>query len=96
MSSTGEAKKRLDQARKYLDQLKEIEFHTKGYLEKLAKIELDMVDELGQEKQAERVSDIFCIESKFFSELKEFIDDYEMACNRRKQQIAKEEARAAA
>ena len=75
----------LEQSRKYIQQLKDIEFHTRDYLEKLAAMELTVEDQLKQKENAQEIGEIFSHLSHAKEHLTDFVEKWEMECNRKAQ-----------
>ena len=72
----------LEQSRAVLSKLKELEFHSRGNIEKLAEISLTIEEELKQKGFAEAISALYAAQNAFQSAILKLIEDYETECIR--------------
>ena len=77
----------LTKSRLQISLLKDIAFHTRDYLEKLATIQLDLEIDIKEAELAKQAGELFAKENEFNERLTGFISDYEMHCNRLEQGI---------
>ena len=64
-----------------LAQLTEMEFHSRGNLERLASLTLTVEDELKQKEFAGPVGDLYAAQDGFQTQLKALIESYKAMCN---------------
>jgi hypothetical protein len=65
-----------------LGKLKEIEFHSRASLERLAELMLTVADELKQKEIAAPLSDVYSAQSAFQTKLTSLIELYKAECDR--------------
>jgi sRNA-binding protein len=67
-----------------LSKLKELEFHSRANLEKLAELSLTIEEELKQKSFAEPIGAVYAAQDAFQSKILKLIEDYEAECARLK------------
>jgi hypothetical protein len=72
----------LEKSRDIISQLKDMQHYSKSNIEKLSEFWLLLDDELKQKEFADRVDKLLTHQSTFHEELDSLISDYEMECNR--------------
>ncbi len=72
----------LEKSLAVLSKLKELEFHSRANLEKLAELSLTIEEELKQKAFAEPIGMVFAAQNAFQSKILELIGDYEAECAR--------------
>jgi hypothetical protein len=65
-----------------LSNLKELEFHSRGNIEKLAELSLTIEEELKQKDFAEAIGAVYAAQDAFQSKIVKLIEDYEAECTR--------------
>ena len=65
-----------------LSKLKELEFHSRGNIEKLAELSLTIEEELKQKAFAEAIGAVYAAQDAFQSRIVKLIEDYEAECAR--------------
>ena len=65
-----------------LSKLKELEFHSRGNIEKLAALSLTIEEELKQKAFAEAIGAVYSAQDVFQSKILKLIEDYEAECAR--------------
>ena len=65
-----------------LSKLKELEFHSRANIERLAELSLTIEDELKQKAFAEGIGAVYAAQNAFQSKILELIGAYEMECTR--------------
>jgi hypothetical protein len=65
-----------------LSKLKELEFHSRANIEKLAELSLTIEEELKQKAFAEGIGAVYAAQDAFQSKILKLIDDYEAECAR--------------
>jgi hypothetical protein len=65
-----------------LSKLKELEFHSRGNIEKLAELSLTIEEELKQKAFAEAIGAVYAAQDAFQSKIVELIGAYEAECAR--------------
>ena len=65
-----------------LGKLKEMEFHSRATLERLAELQLTVVDELKQKEIAGPLDDVYSAQNAFQTKLTALIDAYKAECDR--------------
>ena len=65
-----------------LSKLKELEFHSRGNIEKLAELSLTIEEELKQKSFAEAIGAVYAAQDAFQSKIVELIGAYETECAR--------------
>ena len=72
----------LEKSLVVLSKLKELEFHSRGNIEKLAELSLTIEEELKQKAFAEAIGAVYGAQDAFHSKILELIDAYEAECTR--------------
>jgi hypothetical protein len=67
-----------------LSNLKELEFHSRANIEKLAELSLTIEEELKQKQFAESVGAVYSAQDVFHSKILKLVEDYEAECTRLK------------
>ena len=75
---------KLEKSLAVLAKLKELEFHSRGNIEKLAELSLTVEDELKQKDFAEPLGAIYSTQDAFQSKIVALIASYEAECERLK------------
>jgi hypothetical protein len=65
-----------------LSKLKELEFHSRANIEKLAELSLTIEEELKQKAFAESIGAVYAAQDAFQSKILKLIEDYETECGR--------------
>jgi hypothetical protein len=65
-----------------LSKLKELEFHSRSNIEKLAELSLTIEEELKQKAFAEPIGAVYAAQDAFQSKILKLIEDYEAECTR--------------
>ncbi len=65
-----------------LAQLKDLDFHSRAHLERLAALQMTIEDELKQKDMAGAVADVYAAQSTFQTRLTTLIDAYKAECER--------------
>lgn len=65
-----------------LDQLKELEFHSRAHLERLATLSLTVEDELKQKDMVAPLADVYSAQSAFQTKLTTLLEAYKAECDR--------------
>ena len=65
-----------------LSKLKELEFHSRSNIEKLAELSLTIEEELKQKTFAEPIGAVYAAQDAFQSKILKLIEDYEAECTR--------------
>lgn len=65
-----------------LSKLKELEFHSRANIEKLAELSLTIEEELKQKPFAEALGSVYVAQNAFQSKILELIDAYQTECTR--------------
>jgi len=65
-----------------LSKLKELEFHSRANIEKLAELSLTIEEELKQKAFAEAIGAVYAAQDAFQSKILKLIEDYESECAR--------------
>jgi len=71
---------KLEQSRAVLSKLKELEFHSRSNIEKLAELSLTIEEELKQKAFAEGIGAVYAAQDAFQSKIVKLIEDYEAEC----------------
>jgi len=71
---------KLEQSRAVLSKLKELEFHSRSNIEKLAELSLTIEEELKQKAFAEEIGAVYAAQDAFQSKIVKLIEDYEAEC----------------
>jgi len=72
----------LEKSLAVLSKLKELEFHSRANLEKLAELSLTIEEELKQKAFAEAIGAVYSAQDAFQSKIGKLIEDYEAQCAR--------------
>ncbi len=72
----------LEKSLVVLSKLKELEFHSRGNIEKLAELSLTIEDELKQKAFVEAIGALYSTQDAFQSKILKLIEDYEAECGR--------------
>lgn len=75
---------KLEKSLAVLAQLKDMEFHSRANVEKLAALSLTIEDELKQKAFVESFGDLYSAEEAFHSKVTAFIETYQSECDRLK------------
>jgi hypothetical protein len=75
---------RLEKSLAVLSTLKDLEFHSRTNIEKLAELSLTIEDELKQKPFAEAIGAVYAAQDAFQSKIVKLIEDYETECARLK------------
>jgi len=74
----------LEKSLAVLAKLRELEFHSRGNIEKLAELSLTIEDELKQKAFAESIGALYSVEETFHSKIAALIEAYQTECERMK------------
>jgi hypothetical protein len=74
----------LEKSLAVLSKLKELEFHSRGNIEKLAELSLTIEDELKQKTFVEQIGALYSAQDAFQSKILKLIEGYEAECVRLK------------
>lgn len=74
----------LEKSLAVLSKLKELEFHSRANIEKLAELSLTIEEELKQKAFAEAIGAVYAAQDAFQSKILKLIEDYEAECTRLK------------
>jgi hypothetical protein len=74
----------LEKSLVVLSKLKELEFHSRANIEKLAELSLTIEEELKQKAFAEAIGTVYAAQDAFQSKIMKLIEDYEAECTRLK------------
>jgi len=74
----------LEKSLAVLSKLKELEFHSRGNIEKRAELSLTIEDELKQKVFVEQIGALYSAQDAFQSKILKLIEDYEAECARLK------------
>ena len=72
----------LEKSLTVLSKLKELEFHSRANIEKLAELSLTIEEELKQKAFAEGIGAVYAAQDAFQSKIVKFVEDYEAECAR--------------
>src|SRR6266487_7136237 len=75
---------KLEKSLAVLSKLKELEFHSRGNIEKLAELSLTIEEELKQKNFAEPIGDVYSAQEAFHSKVSALIEAYQAECDRLK------------
>src|SRR6266567_7051526 len=75
---------KLEKSLAVLAKLKELEFHSRSNIEKLAELSLTIEDELKQKAFAEPIGDVYSAQEAFHSKVSALIEAYQAECDRLK------------
>lgn len=70
----------LEKSLAVLSTLKDLEFHSRANIEKLAELSLTIEDELKQKAFAEAIGAVYAAQDAFQSKIVKLIEDYEAEC----------------
>jgi hypothetical protein len=70
----------LEKSLAVLSKLKELEFHSRANIEKLAELSLTIEEELKQKAFAEAIGAVYAAQDAFQSKIVKLIEDYEAEC----------------
>ena len=74
----------LEKSLAVLAKLREMEFHSRGNIEKLAELSLAIEDELKQKPFVESIGDLYSAQEDFHSKISSLIEGYTAECERLK------------
>jgi hypothetical protein len=74
----------LEKSLALLAKLRELEFHSRANVEKLAELSLTIEDELKQKAFVESIGDVYSAEEAFHSKISTLIEAYQAECDRLK------------
>src|SRR2546427_6931573 len=72
----------LEKSLAVLSKLKELEFHSRANIEKLAELSLTIEEELKQKAFGEGIGAVYAAQDAFQSKIVKLIEDYEAECTR--------------
>jgi hypothetical protein len=72
----------LEKSLAVLSNLKELAFHSRANIEKLAELSLTIEEELKQKAFADSIGAVYSAQDAFQSKILKLIEDYEMECTR--------------
>jgi hypothetical protein len=72
----------LEKSLAVLSNLKELEFHSRANIEKLAELSLTIEEELKQKTFAEAIGAVYSAQDTFHSKILKLVEDYEAECTR--------------
>ena len=72
----------LEKSLVVLSKLKDLEFHSRANIEKLAELSLTIEEELKQKPFAEAIGAVYSAQDAFHSKILKLIEDYEAECTR--------------
>ena len=75
---------KLEKSLAVLAKLKELEFHSRANIEKLAELSLTIEDELKQKAFVESIGDVYSAQEAFHSKIAALIEGYQIECDRLK------------
>ena len=75
---------KLEKSLAVLAKLKELEFHSRANIEKLAELSLTIEDELKQKAFVESIGDVYSAQEAFHSKVSALIEAYQAECDRLK------------
>ena len=75
---------RLEKSLAVLAKLKELEFHSRSNIEKLAELSLTIEDELKQKAFVEPIGEVYSAQEAFHSKVSTLIEAYQKECDRLK------------
>jgi hypothetical protein len=70
----------LEKSLAVLSTLKDLEFHSRSNIEKLAELSLTIEEELKQKAFAEAIGSVYAAQDAFQSKIQKLIEDYEATC----------------
>src|SRR5712691_3871493 len=71
----------LEKSLAVLAKLRELEFHSRGNIEKLAELSLTIEDELKQKAFVEPIGDVYSAQEAFHSKISALIEAYQAECD---------------
>jgi hypothetical protein len=74
----------LEKSLAILSNLKDLEFHSRANIEKLAELSLTIEEELKQKQFADAIGAVYSAQDAFHSKIVKLIEDYEAECTRLK------------
>jgi hypothetical protein len=74
----------LEKSLAVLSNLKDLEFHSRANIEKLAELSLTIEEELKQKQFAEAIGAVYSAQDAFQSKIMKLFEDYETECTRLK------------
>jgi len=74
----------LEKSLALLAKLRELEFHSRANIEKLAELSLTIEEELKQKAFVEPIGDVYSAQEAFHSKISALIEAYQMECDRLK------------
>ena len=75
---------KLEKSLAVLAQLKDMEFHSRANIEKLAELSLTIEDELKQKRFVAAIGAVYSAQEAFHSKISELIETYQTECDRLK------------
>ena len=75
---------KLEKSLAVLANLKELEFHSRANIEKLAELSLTIEDELKQKSFVEAIGEVYSAQEAFHSKIAALIEPYQVECDRLK------------
>jgi hypothetical protein len=75
---------KLEKSVALLAKLRELEFHSRANIEKLAELSLTIEDELKQKAFVESIGDVYSAQEAFHSKISALIEAYQAECERLK------------
>jgi hypothetical protein len=75
---------KLEKSLAVLANLKELEFHSRANIEKLAELSLTIEDELKQKAFVEAIGEVYSVQEAFHSKVSTLIEAYQKECDRLK------------
>src|SRR5438105_15163882 len=75
---------KLEKSLTVLSKLKELEFHSRSNIEKLAELSLTIEEELKQKTFAEPIEEVYSAQEAFHSKVSTLIEAYQKECDRLK------------
>ena len=73
---------KLENSLAVLAKLKELEFHSRSNIEKLAELSLTIEEELKQKTFVESIGDVYSAQEAFHSKISTLIESYQAECDR--------------
>jgi len=74
----------MDKSLAVLSNLKELEFHSRANIEKLAELSLTIEEELKQKQFTEALGEVYSAQDAFHSKILKLVEDYDAECTRLK------------
>jgi len=72
----------LERSLAVLSNLKDLEFHSRANIEKLAELSLTIEEELKQKQFSEAIGTVYAAQDAFHSKILKLVEDYEAECAR--------------